>query len=83
MNKSLRISLLFLFQICSANETWKPRVTIITSVYKGDKFIKGFLEDIVQQTIFNDCELIIINANSPEKEDDIIKRYADKYRTYA
>lgn len=56
-----------------------PKISIITSVYNGDKFIKGFLEDIVKQTIFNRCELIIINANSPGNEESIIKEYAVKY----
>lgn len=36
-----------------------PLVSIITSVYNGDSFIKGFMHDIVQQTIFKKCELII------------------------
>ncbi len=57
----------------------KPRVSIITSVYNGDEFIEGFLLDIVQQTIFKECELIIINANSPGNEEPIIKRYCDQY----
>lgn len=57
----------------------KPRVSIITSVYKGDEFIKGFLHDIIKQTIFKECELIIINANSPGNEDPIIQLYAARY----
>lgn len=60
---------------CSA----KPRVSIITSVYKGDEFIEGFLADIVRQTIFKECELIIINANSPGNEEPIIKMYCEQY----
>lgn len=58
----------------------KPRVSIITSVYKCEKFIRGFLEDIVRQTIFNECELIMINANSPENEEQIIFDYLEKHR---
>ncbi|MCX5922442.1 MAG: glycosyltransferase [Candidatus Dependentiae bacterium] len=57
----------------------KPRVSIITSLYKGDEFIEGFLADIVRQTIFNECELIIINANSPDNEEPIIKAYCELY----
>ena len=50
-----------------------PKISIITSLYKGGEYIKGFLEDIVNQTIFKDkCELIIIDANSPDNEKDII-----------
>lgn len=56
-----------------------PRVSLITSLYKGDDFIEGFLADMVRQTIFNECELIIINANSPGNEEPIIQKYCDRY----
>ena len=57
-----------------------PKISIITSLYKGGEFIKGFLEDIVSQTIFKDkCELMIIDANSPEGEKEIILEYQKKY----
>lgn len=57
----------------------KPRVSIITSVFKGDSFIQGFMADIVQQSIFKECELIIINANSPGNEEQIITQYQKQY----
>jgi len=41
--------------------------------------IKGFLDDITKQTIFDNCELILINANSPENEKEIITKYLKKY----
>ena len=53
----------------------KPLISIITSVYKSEKFMRSFLEDITQQTIFNQCELILINANSPENEEAIIHEF--------
>jgi GT2 family glycosyltransferase len=56
-----------------------PRVSIITSVWNGDLFIEGFLRDITKQTIFSQCELILINANSPGSEDAVIERYRKKY----
>lgn len=57
----------------------KPRVSIITSLYNGDEFIEGFLADQVKQTIFDECELIIINANSPGNEEQVIKKYANRF----
>lgn len=57
----------------------KPKISIITSVYNGDQFIKEFLEDITQQTIFDQCELIIINAHSPGNESPIIQEYVKRY----
>ena len=38
------------------------------------------MEDITQQTIFEDkCELVLVNANSPGTEDAIIEEYVEKY----
>lgn len=57
-----------------------PKVSIITSVYDGDEFIRPFLEDITRQTIFEEkCELVLINANSPGNEEEVIKEYLEKY----
>jgi glycosyltransferase involved in cell wall biosynthesis len=56
-----------------------PKISIITSVYNGDEFIRPFLEDITNQTIFDKCELIMINANSPGNEEAVIKEYMDKH----
>lgn len=66
--------------ICASYGVAAPRVSIITSLYKGDTFIKGFLKDITAQTIFKDCELIIINANSPGNEEAVIKPYLKRYK---
>lgn len=49
-----------------------PKVSIITSVFKSEKFISHFLSDVARQTIFLDCELILLNANSPENEEEYI-----------
>ena len=57
-----------------------PRVSIITSVYNGDEFIRPFLEDITRQTIFEEkCELVLVNANSPGNEEVVIEEYIEKY----
>ena len=57
-----------------------PKVSIITSIYNGDEFIEPFLQDITRQTIFEEkCELILINANSPGNEEQVINKYLEKY----
>ncbi len=72
-----KIGLLFFFFLsCYANI---PRISIITSVYNSDQFIQGFFEDIIRQTIFDQCELILINANSPGHEEPVIQKYCAKY----
>ena len=51
-------------------------VSIITSLYRGGAFIRSFLENMTAQTIFRThCELIIIDANSPEGEQAIIEEF--------
>lgn len=47
----------------------KPRVSIITSIFKSESFMEHFLHDVARQTIFSECELILLNAQSPENEE--------------
>ena len=58
------------------------KVTIITSVYKSSQHLYGFLENITQQSMFDKCELFLMNANSPDSEieDRIISNYSSKYK---
>ena len=57
-----------------------PKISIITSVYDGDEYIDNFLQDITRQTIFKEkCELILIDANSPGNEKEVIEKYIEKY----
>lgn len=71
---------LFLGLIVFNNYCYAPKISIITSIYKGKIFIEHFLQEITKQTIFNKCELILINANSPENEEEVIKIYLKKYK---
>jgi hypothetical protein len=54
-------------------------VSAIASLYRGGRFIEGFLENIASQTIFDRSELIIIDADSPEREGEIIAKYQERY----
>ena len=56
-----------------------PKVSIITSLYKGSDFIEHFLLDITRQTIFDECELIILDASSPDNETNIINKFCKKF----
>ena len=57
-----------------------PKISVLTSVYDGDKYIESFLRDMTRQTIFNKkVELVLVNAASPGNEDEIIQSYVDKY----
>ncbi|RYH29066.1 MAG: DUF4214 domain-containing protein, partial [Alcaligenaceae bacterium] len=55
-------------------------VSIIASLYCGGEYIERYLENITSQTIFTDrCELIIIDADSPENEAVAIARYMERF----
>ena len=57
-----------------------PKISFITSVYAGEKYFEEFMNDITSQTIFEDkCELVLVNCNSPENEDELIKPWLEKY----
>ena len=55
------------------------RVAIITSLYKAEKYLKSFLDNITKQTVFDQCGLYLINGNSPENEYEIVAPYVRKY----
>lgn len=54
-------------------------VSAIASIYKAKRFIKQFLDNVTSQTAFDRSELIIIDADSPEGEADLIRTYMDKF----
>jgi hypothetical protein len=56
-----------------------PRVTIITTFVDAEEFIEGFLDSMVNQTIFQEVDLLIYDAASTGKESEIISRYAKEY----
>jgi glycosyltransferase involved in cell wall biosynthesis len=55
------------------------KLTIVTSLYKGKNYIESFLQNITNQTIWDQCELFILDANSPDGEFEYIKPYMEKY----
>lgn len=56
-------------------------VSALTSLYRGGDFIEQFMDNLTSQTCFDDyCELIIVDADSPEDECQTIKRYLAKHK---
>lgn len=51
------------------------RISVITSIYKAGRFIKHFLEDVRRQSIFEQCEFLLLDAESPDKEFSHIQPY--------
>lgn len=52
----------------------KIEISIVMSTYKDGEYLKSAIDSVLQQTSKN-WELIIINDNSPDNTDEIIKSY--------
>lgn len=55
------------------------RASVIASLYRGGRYIRRYLENITSQTIFDQCELIIVDADSPDNEAAVIAEYASRF----
>jgi len=53
------------------------KVSILTSIYNGSKYLESFLDNISKQTIFDDCQLCVISALGPDRaeEEKILGQY--------
>lgn len=54
-----------------------PKVTVIMSVYNGEKFVGSAIKSILAQT-FNDFEFIVINDGSTDKTSEILATFDDQ-----
>jgi len=54
-----------------------PKVSVIMSVYNGEKYLKEAIESILNQT-FRDFEFIIVDDGSTDKTPEILNEYAKK-----
>jgi len=54
------------------------KVSAIVSTYKSEKFIRGCLDDLINQSLFKagELEIIVIDSGSPENEFSIVSEYA-------
>jgi len=57
----------------------KPLVSAIVSTYNSENFIRGKIEDLLNQTISDKVEIIVVNSGSLQNEDSIIREYLSKY----
>jgi glycosyltransferase involved in cell wall biosynthesis len=53
----------------------KPLISVIVSTYNSEKFIRGKIVDLLEQTIADQLEIIIVNSGSKQNEDKIIKEF--------
>jgi glycosyltransferase involved in cell wall biosynthesis len=53
-----------------------PKVSVVTSVYNGEAYLKECIESILNQT-YRDFEFIILNNGSTDQTPDILNQYRD------
>lgn len=56
-----------------------PKVSIITSMFNSESYIENFMKNVLSQDMFEDCELILIDAN-PSSERAFVDEYLNKYK---
>ncbi len=55
-------------------------VSVIVSIYKGRSYVERFLHNLIDQTIFrSNCEVIVIDAASPEGEAELINPFLERH----
>lgn len=54
-------------------------VSVIVPVFNIEQYIKKCIESLINQSIFDDMEIILINDGSTDKSADICKAYSEKY----
>jgi glycosyltransferase involved in cell wall biosynthesis len=57
------------------NDVEEPWVTALVSTYASERFIEGCLKNLLDQTLGNRLEILVIDSASPENEGAIVKRF--------
>jgi glycosyltransferase involved in cell wall biosynthesis len=52
--------------------THKYKCSIFCSFFRGEKFIRGYIDDMLKQTIFKDIEFVFLDCASPENEKEVL-----------
>lgn len=56
----------------------KPKISVIVPIYNVEEYLEKCLDSLVNQTL-KELEIILINDGSPDKSEDIVKKYLKKY----
>ena len=57
----------------------KPTISVIIPVYNAEKYLRQCLQSVVNQTIFDQIEIIAVNDGSTDGSKDILDSFSSKY----
>lgn len=52
-----------------------PRLSVIVSLYNAEKFIGGFMDNVMDQVGLEDYQILLLDARSSDKTAEIISQY--------
>jgi glycosyltransferase involved in cell wall biosynthesis len=52
-----------------------PKISVITSIFNSPLFIEGFLKDALRQSIFFDCEFLLLDCNDHDNDFKLIEPF--------
>jgi glycosyltransferase involved in cell wall biosynthesis len=57
------------------------KVSAIVSTYNSERFVRGCLEDLVNQTLYQkgELEIIVVNSGSQQSEETVVKEFQTRY----
>jgi len=57
------------------------KVTAVVSTYNSEQFIRGRLQNLVDQSLYKkgELEIIVIDSHSPENEKEVVEEFQAKY----
>ena len=56
------------------------KCSLFCSLYKGQKFLNGYVEDMLKQSMFSDIEFIFLDCASSENERAVIEPLTQQYK---
>ena len=57
----------------------KPKISVIIPVYNVGNYVEEAIDSVVNQTIFDETEVIIVDDGSTDKSRFIISKYEQNY----